>query len=142
MVTQTKIRKSRMPAEFSQLVRLMPPMAIRDDIHHENVLAMIDGLMQIGRLTRGQADYLETLVELVEAYEARHHAIDLSDLHGVQMLKHLLAQSNMSGSDLARLLNIHPTMGSKLLGGERSLTWDHAKILAAKFKVAPALFMD
>ncbi len=138
-----KSRKShRLPGTFSDLVRLMPPMAIRDDIQHRNVLVVIDRLMQVERLSRGQADYLETLVELVETYEARQHALDVSDLGGTQMLKHVVGESSMSGSDLARLLGIHPTMGSKILGGQRRLTWDHAKILAAHFKLSPELFMD
>ena len=58
------------------------------------------------------------------------------------MLKHGLGQSGMSASDLARLLGVHPTMGSKILAGDRRLTWDRAKTLAAHFKVEPALFMD
>ena len=44
------------------LIRMMPPMAIRDDVQHANYLEVIDRLMQIPRLSAGQADYLETLV--------------------------------------------------------------------------------
>ncbi len=143
MKLKTKNRKpQRLPGTFTELVRLMPPMTIRDDVQHGNVVAMIDSLMRIEPLSRGQADYLETLLELVETYEAKRHALNLSDLSGTQMLKHVLGESSMSGSDLARLLGIHPTMGSKILSGQRGLTWDHAKILAAHFKLSPALFMD
>jgi antitoxin component HigA of HigAB toxin-antitoxin module len=131
-----------LPKSFDELVRLLPPMAIRDDIQHDATVEMIDQLMGIENLSRGQSDYLETLVELVEAYEAKHDAIDTSGLTGVEMLKFILEQAGMSGADLARALSIHPTMGSKLLNRERRLTWDHAKILAARFKVDPALFMD
>jgi antitoxin component HigA of HigAB toxin-antitoxin module len=46
------------------------------------------------------------------------------------------------GSELARLLGVHATMGSKILKGDRRLTGDHAKLLGAHFKLAPALFMD
>jgi antitoxin component HigA of HigAB toxin-antitoxin module len=117
-------------------------MAIRDDLHHQNMLEMIDHLMGIENLSPGQSDYLETLLELVEAYETKHHAIDVSGLTGLQMLNFVMEQAGMSASDLGRLLNMHPTMGSKILKSERRLSWDHAKILAARFKVAPALFMD
>jgi HTH-type transcriptional regulator/antitoxin HigA len=141
-IKTNKAKPGRLPESFSQLVQLMPPMAIRDGVQHANTLELIDRLMQIEKLSRGQADYLETLVELVEAYEAKHHAIDVSKVNGVRALKHLLEQSGMSGSDLARLLGMHPTMGSKILNGDRKLTWDHAKALGARFKVAPALFMD
>lgn len=141
----TKIKNKsgdRLPDSFNELVRIMPPMAIRDDVQHANTLEIIDRLMQIAKLSPGQSHYLETLLELIEAYEARHHAIDVSKINGVQMVKHILDQWGMSGSDLARLLKMHPTMGSKILNGSRKLIWEHAKILGARFKVAPAVFMD
>jgi len=143
MSVKTKNRKlSRLPGTFTELVRLMPPMAIRDDVQHRNVVAMIDRLMRIESLSHGQSDYLETLVELVETYEAKRHSLDVSDLNGTEMLKHVLGESNMSGSDLAQLLEIHPTMGSKILSGQRRLTWGHAKTLASHFKLSPEMFMD
>lgn len=143
MSVKIRNRKSRrLPRAFSELVRLMPPMAISDDLQHQNVVAMIDRLMQIEPLSPGQSDYLETLLELVETYEAKRYAVEVSDLHGIRMLKRVLGESHMSGSDFARLLGLHPTMGSKILSGERQLTWEHAKILAAHFKLSPILFMD
>ena len=37
----------------------MPPMAIRDDVQHHTTVEMIDRLMRIENLSRGQSDYLE-----------------------------------------------------------------------------------
>jgi antitoxin component HigA of HigAB toxin-antitoxin module len=135
-------KRSGMPATLAGLVRLMPPMAIRDDVDHGNMLEMIDRLMQIERLSGDQTQYLETLVELVESYEAKRHAIDLSRLSGLRMLRHVMEQSGMTASELARLLKVHASMGSKILKGDRQLTWEHAKVLAGEFKVSPVLFMD
>lgn len=143
MATRTQPRiPTSLPASFDRLVRLSPPMAIHDNVQHGNFVEIIDRLMQVESLTPGQADYLETLVQLVEAYEAKRHAIDASARGGLRMLHHVLEQSGLSRSDLARLLKVHATMGSKLFNGERRLTWEHAKVLADHFKVAPALFMD
>jgi antitoxin component HigA of HigAB toxin-antitoxin module len=47
----------------------------------------------------------------------------------------------MNASDLARLLGVHPSMGSKLMKGERRLTVDHMRKLGERFKVNPSLFM-
>jgi antitoxin component HigA of HigAB toxin-antitoxin module len=58
------------------------------------------------------------------------------------MVNHVLDQLRMSASDLGRLLKMHASMGSKILNGSRKLTWEHAKILGDRFKVAPALLMD
>lgn len=131
--------KARLPGKFEELVRLMPPAAIMDDVHHENTVEMIDRLMANGRLTKGQELYMETLVQLVQAYEAAHHAIDAPS--GIEALKHLLAEHGLNASALAKLLDVHASMGSKILKGERALTIDHIQTLAAKFKVRPEIFL-
>jgi len=133
---------AKLPGRFDDLVALMPPQAILDDVHLENTVEMIDRLMASGRLTKGQASYMETLVQLVQAYEASHHAIDCSGISGLDSLKHLLEQSEMNASDLARLLDMHASMGSKILKGDRSLTVEHIKKLAKRFKVRPEMFFD
>lgn len=127
---------------FDQLVEIMAPQAIRNDAQYRKMLDMIDRLMSRGKLTQGQSLYLETLVQLVEAYEAEHHAIDVSDLSGLDSLRHLLTENQMNASDLARLLGVHASMGSKILKGERSLTVEHLRKLAARFKVRPELFIN
>jgi HTH-type transcriptional regulator/antitoxin HigA len=141
-MTTTRHASGNLPGRFEALVALMPPQAIADDAQYENTVERIDALMAAGRLTAGQELYLETLVQLVEAYESAHHAIDTADLRGIDALKHLMAENGMSASDLARLLGVHASMGSKLLAGERSLTVGHIRKLADRFKVSPELFMD
>jgi len=131
----------KLPGRFEDLVRKVPPQAITDEVQYANTVEMIDSLMAAGRLTRGQELYLETLVQLVEAYEARQHAIETASLGGLAALKHLLAENDMNASDLARLLGIHASMGSKILKGDRSLTVEHIRKLAARFKVGPELFV-
>jgi antitoxin component HigA of HigAB toxin-antitoxin module len=133
--------KRPLPKRFDDLVALMAPRAISDDVAYENTVEMIDRLMASGRLAKGQADYLETLVQLVEAYDAREHAIDVEGVGGVETLRHLMGESGMSGSDLARLLGLHASMGSKILNGDRSLTIDHVRLLSAHFAVRPDVFV-
>lgn len=137
----TKITKEKLPGRFEDLTRLMAPQALMDDVHYENMIEMIDRVMAAGKLTKGQELYMETLVQLVQAYEAHHHIIDTTDLSGVDALRWLLTENNMSASDLARLLGVHVSMGSKILKGERSLTIEHLRLLAGRFKVRPGLFM-
>ena len=134
--------KTKLPGRFEQLVEAMPPQAILDDVHLANTVEMIDDLITRGKLTKGQALYLETLVQLVQAYEASHHAIDTSDISGLDSLKYLMDENEMNASDLARLLGVHASMGSKILKGDRSLTVEHLKKLSTRFKVSPELFID
>ncbi|MBI2901209.1 MAG: helix-turn-helix domain-containing protein [Planctomycetes bacterium] len=141
MPSTRRSERRKLPGTFEELMRLVIPQAIEDDVGHENAVEMIDDLMAVGRPTKGQAHYLETLVQLVEAYEAKHHAIQTKDLRGIDVLEHLLQENEMNASDLARLLEVHPSMGSKILSGERSLTIPHIRRLADRFKVSPALFL-
>jgi HTH-type transcriptional regulator / antitoxin HigA len=80
-------------------------------------------------------------VQLVQAYEGRHHAVETAALSGADFLRHLLAENGMNASDLARLLGMQASMGSKILKGERSLTVEHLRKLAKRFKVSPEIFM-
>lgn len=137
----TRNAKTKLPGRFESLVAMMPPQAIVDEAHYENVIEVVDGLMAAGRLTRGQELYLETLVQLLEVYEAKHHAIDTAGLSGIAALRHLLAEHGMTASDLSRLLGVHASMGSKILKGDRSLTVEHLRKLSERFKVRPELFM-
>ena len=141
MPTTKSLDRKRLPGRFEDLVQMMPPRAIIDDVHYENTVEMIDALMAAGKLTKGQEMYMETLVQLVQAYEARHHAIETADISGIGVLKHLLAENDMSVSDLAWLLGVHASMGSKILKGDRSLTVEHLRKLAGRFKVSHEVFM-
>ena len=142
MRTKNHLDTQPLPAKFEQLVQMMPPQAVQDEVQYANTLEVIDRLMALSKPTKGQALYLETLVQLVQAYEAEHHAIDTTSLTGLDSLKHLLEENQMNASDLARLLGVHPSLGSKILKGERSLTVDHIRKLAEQFKVNPGLFLD
>ena len=131
-----------LPVGYGALVRLMPPQAIASDAGRDLAVEMIDRLMASGKLTRDQRLYLETLVQLVGVYESHERMTLAGTPGGVELLKHLMHEHGMIASDLARLLGVHASMGSKILNGDRSLTLDHLKRLAERFKVGPQVFMD
>ena len=137
----TTIDKTRLPGRLEELGQVMMPQAIDNDAVYEETIEMIDRLMALPKLTKGQEVYLETLVQLVQAYEAAHYPMEADDLGGLPALRHLLEGNGMSASDLARLLGVHVSMGSKILNGQRSLTVEHLLKLADRFKVRPELFM-
>ena len=76
---------------------------------------------------------------LVEAYENEHFIIGPSD-NPIEILKFLLKQNGLSGSDLGRILG-QRQLGSKILRGERELSKAQIKTLAAYFSVDPGLFL-
>ncbi len=138
---KTKHTHDQLPRRFEELVALMVPHAIKDAVDYDNVVEMVDRLAVIDKLTAGQEHYLETLTQLVEHYDAEHYAIDVSHITGLDSLKYLLEQNQMNATDLAKLLGVHASMGSKILKGERQLTADHIRTLAERFKVNASLFL-
>lgn len=139
--TSSNTRPSaKLPSRFESLAKLLLPQAIANQTQCERMVEMIDRLMAHGTLTKGQELYMETLVQLVEAYEARQFAV--ARVRGLDALKHLLEANQMTAADLSRLLHVHASMGSKILKGERSLTVEHIVALAKRFGVRADLFID
>ncbi len=130
---------SKMPKTFEGLCRMLPPRPIRDETDYDNAIEMLDSLVGF-ELNKDQLDYLEVLTTLVGNYEDVHHAIDTSDISGLDSLKYLLEQNNMTASDLGMLLG-NRSLGSKILRGERELSKAHLRILADRFKVDAGLFL-
>jgi antitoxin component HigA of HigAB toxin-antitoxin module len=130
----------KVPAGFAELVRLHPPHAIHDDIGYANTQEMIDRLTSLPRLTAGQAEYLETLTILFEAYENEHERFDLRRLTPAQVLRFLLESNDMNASDLGRLLG-NRGLGAKILNGSRQLSKMHIRKLGERFKVDAGLFL-
>lgn len=65
-------------------MKALRPQAIMDETHYDHAVDMIDRLMAAGRLTQSQSLYLETLVQLVQAYEAAHHAVETARISGLE----------------------------------------------------------
>jgi len=131
--------KGKLPGRFEELVRIMPPRAIQDEVQYDNTIEMLDRLTSLPQMTKGQEQYLETLSVLVEAYENEHHAIPDSR-SPIRILKYLLDSNDMSASELGVLLG-NRSLGSKILRGARELSKTHMRILAKRFKISPAVFI-
>jgi HTH-type transcriptional regulator/antitoxin HigA len=137
--TATKSNFRRLPRTYAALVAMLPPRPIHDDVDLANTSEMIDRLAGFD-LNEDQEDYLEALSTFVEAYEAERFPIDDSRISPLDALKALLAEHDMTASDLGRLLGSR-TLGAAILNGRRNLSKAHIKKLAERFKVAPGLFL-
>src|SRR6266478_428606 len=113
---RVKNQADALPTKFADLVRLFPPQVIHDDVGYANTQEMLDRLTSLPKLTAGQAEYLETLTILFEAYENEHERIDTGRLSPLDMLRFLLGSNGMSASDLGRLLGSRE-LGPKILSG-------------------------
>ena len=92
------------------------------------------------KLNAAEQDYLKVLSMLIGDYEDQRFKIDTSDIDAIEILKTLMEENDMSGSDLGRLLGDR-SLGSRILSGERQLSKTHITILSDRFAVSPALFL-
>lgn len=93
------------------------------------------------KLTPDQEDYFDLLCRLIENYEKQHEPPATSQVTGLDALQHLLEAHGMSAADLARLLEVHRSLGAMILRGERQLTLAHVRTLAKHFSVSADLFL-
>jgi len=138
-----RIAFDEMPKDYETLCReVLLPRPIHDKSAYDEAYAAIEPLIgREGWMTRDQDDWLDLVSNLIGDYDDEHEPPPpKSKPH--EMLRHLIEDANgWSGPDLARFLGLHPTMGSKILRGERKLTVDHIRKLAKKFKVSADLLI-
>jgi HTH-type transcriptional regulator/antitoxin HigA len=136
--TRARVEFDRLPKEYAGLCRLLTPRPIHDKSESQNVLEITDA-MAGHELTPDQEDYFDLLCRLVEDYEQEHVAAP--KVSALEALEHLLDAHGMTAADLARLLNVHRTLGAMILRGERHLTLNHVRILSRQFDVSADVFL-
>jgi len=134
------ISHAKIPGRFGELVRMLPPRRIVDEIKYENVIEFMDKVLARPKLTKGQQEFFETWAVLIDAYESENHSVDDSHRSPIDILKHLLEANDMSASDLGRLLG-NRALGSKILRGDRELSKANIRALSDHFKVRSDLFL-
>ena len=132
---------SKMPKTSSGLIGMWIPRPIRDEVDLDNATEIVDRLSVLAEPTPDQADYLEVLATLIEAYERQHHEIDVSHLGPIDALRFLMDEHGMTGSDLGRLLGSRQ-LGSAILRERRTLSKANIKTLAGHFHVNPNVFLE
>lgn len=138
---KTKMKFENLPKDYVSLCRLWMPRYIDDQITYQHAWEVIEPLMgREGQMTSEQEDYLETVTVLLEKYDTEHFSYP-SLPSGVETLKYLLEQQQMTYSDLARILEVDASLGGKIARGERRLTLDHIKKLSKTFKISAEVFV-
>ncbi len=128
------------PKTYRELCQLYLPRPIHDANEDEAATEMMNALAVFPKLNLEQQDYLDALTEFVDAYD-KARRVRWPKIKGLDVLKHLLAEREMNGADLARILGGSRNLGTMILRGDRNLTLAHIRKLAAHFKVSPELFI-
>ena len=129
----------KLPTTYSGLCARHMPRPIHDKVGYDNAVEMIDALAGHS-LNADQTDYLEILSRLVEDYDAAHHK--LPAVRGIAALAYLLEENDLTGDDLAALLEVDRSTAYKILKGNRGLTPAHLAALSKRFKVHAELFIE
>lgn len=137
--TRAKVEFARMPRDYAGLCRSLPPRSIHDQVEFQNVTEITDA-MAGHKLTPDQEDYFDLLCRLIEDYEKER--VDAPAVSVLEALQHLLDAHGMTAADLARLLEVHRTLGAMILRGERKLTLNHVRTLARYFGVSADVFLS
>ena len=137
--TPTKTEFARLPKSYAGLCRILTPRPIHDAVEFQNVTEITDA-MAGHKLTADQEDYFDLLCRLLEDYEKEK--ISPPKAPPLEVLRQLLEAHDLSAADLARLLDVHRTLGPMILRGERQLTLNHVRTLARHFGVSADLFLE
>ncbi len=118
---------------------VQPLFSIRNEKEYDNAVATLNELIdEVGtNETHPLYELLDTFGAVVHAYEEKHHPIP--DCSGIEILKFLMEEHQLEPSDLSELSTSDTVL--KILEGERDLTVKHIHALAARFQVAPAVFV-
>ena len=132
-----------LPHDYVTLCRsVWLPRPIRDKADHAAALAAIEPLWGHEKaMNQDQADWFEVVADLIAAYEASAERKP-RPLPVTKRLAGLLEAHGMTAADLGRLLELEPSMGSKIVNGTRQLTTAHIRRLVRHFALPADYFLE
>ena len=86
---------------YIELITTFPPRPITNDAELIATQNQINSILDKGKLTQDDRDYLKVLGTLVYDYEDKNEPMPI--LKGVELLKALLEESNLQPKDLASI---------------------------------------
>lgn len=113
---------------------------IRNESDYDRAREAADKLVLVRKPTQAQANRLEVLLALMEAYEEARHPIDASHSTPVEALEFLMERNGMNASDLGRFLG-NRSLGSAILRGKRQLSKTHIRKLCDRFHLSAEAFL-
>jgi len=122
---------------YIELLTNFPPRPITSEEELELTQNMIDQLLDQGKLSQDEKDYLNVLGALVYEYEQQQEPIP--DIYGVELLKSLIEDNGLRQKDLVSIFKTESIV-SDILNGKRELTKRHIEELAEFFHISPAVF--
>ena len=124
---------------YIELITKFPPRPITNETELIATQNRINSILDKGSLTKDDRDYLKILGMLVYEYEEEHEPI--STIRGVEILKTLLEESQLSPQDLVPILG-NEFMVLEVLNGKCQPSEKQIQELANFFHISPSLLID
>lgn len=122
---------------YINLLAKFPPRPIATPAQYLEFQAEIDRLLDAETIEPEGLEYLNVLGTLVREYEEKH--VPMPDLSGIELLKALIDEFNLTFTDLAAIFETESVF-TEVINGDRPLTVQHIEHLSRKFKVSPSIF--
>ncbi|NJN90601.1 MAG: transcriptional regulator [Leptolyngbyaceae cyanobacterium SL_5_14] len=122
---------------YMELINAFPPRPITNDAELNATQNQINSILDRGRLTQDDRDYLKVLGMLVYDYEEQYE--QMPTLRGVELLKALMAESNLEPKDLVPIFGDESVV-LEILNHGSELTDTQVQKLASFFHISPASF--
>lgn len=124
---------------YIELLTTFPPRPITNDAELIATQNQINHILDKGKLTQDDRDYLKVLATLVYDYEDKNEP--MPTLKGIELLTALLEESNLQPKDLASICQSESIV-LDILNRNRELTASQIKELAVFFHISPASFLE
>jgi HTH-type transcriptional regulator/antitoxin HigA len=118
---------------YLELVTAFPLASIKSDEHLQEAQKIMDQLLARGKLDDGAEMYLDTLSDLVAAFEDEYYAI--APASDAEMLRHLMDAKQISQAQLSRGTMIPKSTISEILAGKKPFSRQIIRKLADYFGV-------
>jgi HTH-type transcriptional regulator/antitoxin HigA len=139
----TKTKKIVVADSYLKLIRRFPLRPLRDAGDYEIAIGVAETLYLRGEddLDSGEHDYLDALDEFIAGYDRKHFSLGQDKRTPLERLKYILGESGTTASALREILGCSQSLVSMVLSGERDLSKDNIRALAAHFKIDAGVFL-
>ncbi len=135
--------KTSISAGYFDLIKRFPLRRIRSKSDYESALHHLVriSLASQARKDAGVIDYVEMLGRLIDDYElSQGMKLDTSSVTPADVVRHLMEESGLSVSALARQTGIRQSNLSQMLSGRRDFSKSAIAALCNRFKLSPSVF--
>jgi HTH-type transcriptional regulator / antitoxin HigA len=125
---------------YQELLAECQPRPIRSAREHARALAIVERLMDKPRKTAAEREMIELLSTLVDQYEESRWPTPTASPG--EVLKFLMAERQLSQSELARQVAVPQSTIANVIAGRRQLSKANVLGLGKFFGVSPTLLME